>query len=1007
MIYDKPIDAIEDGIYALTDSDVYTENMRYVTADFNKLYMRKLRLPEGKSNMIFLLSNKFEHDVDTIRSGIFLVPPMYRKIFFPQWYTGYFMGRRFVFSLRNRKDYDNYIKANIKLRPYTTKYLQKSKENLIISTSDIYSSARNIISRMPIKRCYTEVFKDFLSILDRINPNEKNPTDGNSNNRILIIDSESFGFNSSAKLNENKTNPLYLLYLAYLRNRELSSLNVDMDMLICSKNMFMKFNPSRLTSSNWAKFRIALFKICKANLDEYTDNLSEEEQAEIADSANDKIISNIVKSATDPYTKNVSATTKIVVNSAIERKIREEAAKKLKQDQEIKKAVPEIKVDKNKELFTKSIINRNVVKDPLDKKHEKLFSMLGDYEPLAVNSGSYIDDDDEEAIITDSIDILNNDEDIKEEILDEIQDKIIDIKNKNAPVNSERDRKLREQQKQVVVHKETIEKILERDSSNVKIKEEDKSKVMHTTNQNMYKIKFSNFDKTYIDELYLKDIVECFNMLQDQNSPFYITNIDIRDSSTNFDYINTWTVTLVDEVNKKHTVKVDIPKFQDNRFMLINGTRFIILKQNFYNPLVKDTPDTVILTTNYNKITIQRRSTKSLATIEKIFSLIKKTKDNEIFLSGDSSKANMRYISSLEYDEFSRRIFKYQTENCILFFSRDYIKANYSHEIPKDIKGNEFYIGQEGRNKILINEDTGLDRSGRTISQIIEDNLPDKYKAIYNSIKAPNNLMFVEGKLAGQFIPVAVTLLIWIGLSKLLDRLKINWKFHDNIKKIPNNVSNKKYIRFSNGILEYQAKTSAELILNGLMKLKPEYFTFQDFDKEDCYLDFMYSIWGNYTGINEIINFNNFLIDPITKKVCRDMDLPDDAAGLLIRAVELLSDNAYVSKADDRSYRTRSIEMIPAILYNELASQYKAYVKKGRKIPFTIKQRAVISKLLVEKTVEPYSTLNPVIEMSKTYTISTKGYRGSNSEHSYDEQKRSYDPTAIGKLAIQGSPKPM
>lgn len=983
----------------------FMENVRYASADFNKLYVRRLRLPDGKANKIYFLSKEFTNDIDIIKNNIFIIPPVYRKIFFNQWYAGYFMGRVFKFNLSKRKEYDNYIKANTKLKPYSTKYLQRSKDNILISMSDIYKSIIPILKKMNTKRCYNEFFKEFSVIINNITPDIRDDKDnGNFNNKILIINAESFAFDQSAKLVENKTNPLYLLYLAYLRNRDLTSLGVDIDMIIFSKNMFLKFNPSKMTSSNWSKFRTALFKICKANLDDYTDKLTEEEHLEISDTAKDRIVSNIISNATEPYMKNVSNTTKIVVNQIIEDKIKKEAAKKLKEDQEIKKAVPDIKIDKNKEMFVNSIINRNVTKNPLDKKHESLFKTLSNYSSLTTNTGSYIDEDDEEAIKVDSVDLLTNDKDVAEEVLNEVQDKIIDIKDKNAPVNSARDRKLREEQKKVVVKKETVEEILERDSSNVKIEEDNKSKVMHTTNKNMHKIKFSNFDKTYLDKLFIQDLVSCFDMLKDQNTPFYITNIDIRDTSTNLDYKETWTVKLKDELNKNHTITIDIPKFIDNRFMLLNGTKFMILKQNFYNPLVKDTPNTIILTTNYNKITIQRRSTKSLANIEKIFSLIKKTKDEEMFTSGDSSSGNLKYISSLEYDEFSRRLFKFHSENCLLFFSRDFIKNNLPKEIPNNLSNDEFYIGQEGKNKIIINTETGLDRLGRTITDIIEMNLPQKYKTIYDGIKSPNQLMFVEGKMAGQFLPIVVVLIMWNGLSKTLDMMKIQWKFDDKIKRIPKDISNKKFIRFANGILVYEKKTFAELILNGIMKLKPENFTFEEFNTEVCYTDFIYSQWGNYNGINEIMNFYHFLIDPITKKVCKDMLLPDDPSGLLIRSVQLLSDNAYVSKANDNSYRVRSIEIIPGILYTALANQYKAYVKSGRKIPFTLNRRAVISKLLQEKTVEPYSTINPVVEMGKLYTISTKGYRGSNSEHSYDEEKRSYDPTAIGKLAIQSSP---
>jgi hypothetical protein len=123
----------------------------------------------------------------------------------------------------------------------------------------------------------------------------------------------------------------------------------------------------------------------------------------------------------------------------------------------------------------------------------------------------------------------------------------------------------------------------------------------------------------------------------------------------------------------------------------------------------------------------------------------------------------------------------------------------------------------------------------------------------------------------------------------------------------------------------------------------------------------------------------------------------------MIHAVKLLSDNKYVSKACDNSYRLRSIEMIPAILYSCIANQYKTHINSGGKIPMTLKQNCVISTLIKEKTVEAYSTLNPVVEVSKVSTISTKGYKGSNSDYSYDKEKRSYDPSAVGKLAISTS----
>lgn len=1013
------LENLDYGAYILEYEDNYefSENVKYAGAEFNKLHIRKVRLPEGKGNIIFLLSNTFDNCIKMINGTNFLVPPSYRRFFYPQLIATQFMGRRLKIDINKLKTQRNkLITKSTMCRPYATRTIQsKSVENIFFATSDIFEAVVPIMTRYNPRKIYQEFYPQFTSIIKGFCPEKEVTTSSkaSSDNRILLIDVDGFKFDQNAPLNTNKTNPLYMIYLAFLRHKNLSELNVDMDMMICSKNLFIKFNPAKTTKDDWPIFKKALFRIMNTNLDDYTDKLSDSDKSELSLSAKDTVVDNVVNDTVELYGQLASTSTKEVLANAVETQVKKNLmdkaviSKAIRQDQ---KAIAAELGNKTspKDLFKSSLI---------DPKKEKLVSQFAQYEPLGQDTGTVIDieEDDEEfdragideledEAKDEVMDVLTSDQEIVAEVLDEIQDKVAPIKNpKTAPINSARDKKLREEQKKIVVRTETIEQVLERDASNITVETSDKSAVMKTSNENMKKITFTNFDKTYIENLYTKDILACFDMLKDKSSPFYITGIDIKDTSNTMNYQETWTVHLVDEVGKKHTIKVDIPKFQNDRFMLIDGTKWIILKQNFYNPLVKDTPDTVILTTNFNKVTIDRKATKSLSTIERIFSLIKKSGDNKVFVTGDSSRSNMKYISSLEYDELSRRLFKFSSNGCEIYFSRDYIRDNLSEKVPNDIKGNEFFIGMERNTPILINEDTGRDRNGRTIADIIEANLSDEYASIYKSIKSPAQSMYAEGKLAGEMIPIIVTLMVWVGLSNTLNKMKIKWTFHPNVKKIPAQIPGMKYIKFGDGVLEYEAYTFAELILNGLSKLKPEKMKFEDFDTEIGYADYVYSQWGSYNGITQLKNFYEFLIDPITKSTCRDLMLPTEPDELLIHAVKLLADNTAVSKAFDGSYRVRSVEMIPSILYSCIAAQYKTYVSSGRRIPMTLNQRVVISKLIAEKTVEAYSTLNPVIEVSKTHTISTKGYRGSNSDHSYDEEKRSYDPSAVGKLAISTS----
>jgi hypothetical protein len=98
-----------------------------------------------------------------------------------------------------------------------------------------------------------------LGIIKGMTPDPTLKDKPGCNQRIMIIDVDTFGFKPGAPLKDNKANPLYLLYLAYLRSRDLTNSGIDIDFLICRRNMFMKFNPAHLAKQDFNKFKRCLF----------------------------------------------------------------------------------------------------------------------------------------------------------------------------------------------------------------------------------------------------------------------------------------------------------------------------------------------------------------------------------------------------------------------------------------------------------------------------------------------------------------------------------------------------------------------------------------------------------------------------------------------------------------------------------------------------------------------------------------------------------------------------
>ena len=89
---------------------------------------------------------------------------------------------------------------------------------------------------------------------------------------------------------------------------------------------------------------------------------------------------------------------------------------------------------------------------------------------------------------------------------------------------------------------------------------------------------------------------------------------------------------------------------------------------------------------------------------------------------------------------------------------------------------------------------------------------------------------------------------------------------------------------------------------------------------------------------------------------------------------------------------------------NELSRAYLDYKNSAGRKKISIQKDCVIKQLLALQTVEDYSTLNPVVELEKDRAITSKGFRGINVDRAYSEEKRSYDPSMIGAIAMSTSP---
>ena len=75
--------------------------------------------------------------------------------------------------------------------------------------------------------------------------------------------------------------------------------------------------------------------------------------------------------------------------------------------------------------------------------------------------------------------------------------------------------------------------------------------------------------------------------LSEKSYPISIIDIELEDTSTNLDYVYTYTVKTEDGFGKRSTLKFDIPRFKNNRFMRLGGNDKTISGQLVLLPCIK------------------------------------------------------------------------------------------------------------------------------------------------------------------------------------------------------------------------------------------------------------------------------------------------------------------------------------------------------------------------------------------------------------------------------------
>lgn len=956
--------------------------------EFNnlELYKNYIYYPIGKETKnrgtaIILASSSFDQSAEMMNDKYVRNKGLYPGYFYENKYNLNIFNKSIRLNITREvsKKFVNMRgdKKNFKfIKKFSYNYEQLAGLNSYIDMSKINEIFFDMANKKDISSF--RMVKEYTKIINNINTEIDNATGNAYQNKILLINFDAMGIRikDHDNFNRNET-PNVFAILFYLLKFDFNTFaTIPFKILLRSTRYTVLVDPAQCTKDSYKDLVSVLNKMRQAK--------------EIEEAADSEETANRLTKTTDGAKESV--TKQEVITDAV----------------------------------SKAVVANILGSDINSTDNGKLkYAFVGDNKSLDNNIEKHVEDAVSELVKENKIkgneDPKKIDKEVKS-VLEKNDDFMTDLElvsanrvsNIMSAGNLARNKELAKKQAQINYKGKTIDAIINESANKILQPKECRAE---TLNPNISHLKLPNLDKVYNEQVYDRDVIDIINSFKNKSVPVYILNIKKEDSSDDFNKKSTWTVEMESADRVRHKLVFDMPNFVNDSFMYLGGNKKNIYKQMFLLPICKTEPDVVQICTNYNKAFIRRLGDKMAPKSERFRKIIPMFPKIKV-VTGDNSKPNMIAVTSLEYDELAKNYtnitvkgfdFVFNLPRCYEIMQENNItipKSDNIIPIGFDKTGDKIkpiYLDVE-KDTIMGTNIPVIDYIVGCISQVI----PDIRKEFY-SVNVGKKYMYSSVTIMGKHIPLILLLSYVEGLTTILKKGEINHYFTDTRPQLKDDEKNNKdIIQFADGYLVYDKYPYANsLLLNGLSMLPTKNYNYSDLDSKEVYLDIFDDLFSMKKLANALDNFYDLLLDPITLEVLRDLNQPTEFVDVFLYANKLLEDNEYINQIDQHCSRIRSNEIISALLYKTLATAYEGYrITAGNRNPkkMTIPKDQVIKNILMQNTVEDYSTLNPVLEAEKVRAISFKGHSGMNLDRAYTVENRSYDKSMLGILSMSSPP---
>jgi hypothetical protein len=321
-------------------------------------------------------------------------------------------------------------------------------------------------------------------------------------------------------------------------------------------------------------------------------------------------------------------------------------------------------------------------------------------------------------------------------------------------------------------------------------------------------------------------------------------------------------------------------------------------------------------------------------------------------------------------------------------------------DFARTIVNGEIYCGLVGTTPlrmsaagVIYSETKGDTTLYGTIEELLE----------IDPLKAPVDS--VELNVMGKNIPMGLVLGYYYGFSNLVRKLGATVRYVSRGGRLD--------LQPDEYAIQFQDQTAiftrhdakATLIFGSLRNYEKAIanFNLDEFNRKDVYGAVMDRAGLGARYIRELDLLFSLWIDHITEELLKDMGEPTDLENLLIRAVELLTNDAHPRTGDGAYRRERGYERIPAAAFAELLRGVRRY--KSR--PLTAKARVEINpndvwrRIQSDPSVAIVEQSNPIHNLKEKENV-TFGGTGGRSGRSMVKSTRKFDRNDMGVISEAG-----